>query len=279
MSRIEACFSALRQRGRAAVIPYVVAGDPPGVPTVDLLCALADGGADIIELGVPFSDPMSEGPVIQRAHERALEGGVRLRGVLDTVAAFRARNSHTPLLLMGYANPVERMGYAAFADRASAAGVDALLTVDIPPEEVARLNSELRRVGMDNIFLIAPTTPAARMDLIAREASGFIYYVSLKGVTGAANLDQEAVATQVAEIRRHTELPVCVGFGIKDGPSAAAVAAVADGVVIGSALVQRLADVAAQHDGGAGEGVAAVLDAARALLVEIRRHVDGDASA
>jgi tryptophan synthase alpha chain len=175
----------------------------------------------------------------------------------------------TPVLLMGYANPVEHMGYAAFADRAAAAGVDALLSVDVPPEEVLALNVELRRVGMDNIFLIAPTTPEARMDLIAREASGFIYYVSLKGVTGAGNLDQQAVAQQVALIRQHSSLPICVGFGIKDGPSAALVAQAADGVVVGSALVQLLADVA-----DAGGDREAILSAARELIVDIRRHVD-----
>lgn len=269
MSRLETCFSALRDGGRKAVVPYVVAGDPPGLDTVDLLCALADAGADVLELGVPFSDPMSEGPVIQRAHERALAGGVRLRGVLDIVSRFRERNGDTPLLLMGYANPVERMGYAEFADRAAAAGVDALLTVDIPPEEVSQLNIELRRGGLDNIFLIAPTTPASRMDLIAAEASGFIYYVSLKGVTGAANLDRQSVAEQLREIRKHTSLPVCVGFGIKDGPSAASVGAVSDGVVIGSALVQRLADSCE-----AGDAPEATLDVARALVREIRQHLD-----
>jgi tryptophan synthase alpha chain len=269
VSRIAARFEAIRAQGRKAVVPYLVVGDPPGVDTVELLCTLAEAGADVIELGVPFSDPMSEGPVIQRAHERALEAGTRLRSVLDTVARFRERDDTTPLLLMGYANPVVRMGYDVFADRAAAAGVDGLLTVDIPPEEVTRLNDELRRVGIDNIFLIAPTTPNERMDLIAGEASGFIYYVSLKGVTGAGNLDQASVAQQVAEIRRHTPLPVCVGFGIKDGPSAAAVSAVADGVVIGSALVQRLADVAAE-----GNGQGAVLMAAAEMLGDIRSHVD-----
>jgi tryptophan synthase alpha chain len=268
MSRLRERFEALRASGRRALVPYVVAGDPPGVDTVELLCTLADAGADVIELGVPFSDPMSEGPVIQRAHERALAAGIRLRGVLDMVRAFRERNDTTPLLLMGYANPVERLGYAQFADAAAAAGVDALLTVDIPPEEVARLNVELRRVGVDNIFLIAPTTPNERMDLIAAEAGGFIYYVSLKGVTGAGHLDQASVAEQVAEIRRHSQLPVCVGFGIKDGPSAAAVGAVADGVVIGSALVQRLADAAAEGGPGAARG------AAEAMLAEIREHLD-----
>lgn len=270
MSRIAQTFTALRERGRKAVIPYIVAGDPLADITVDLMLSLVEAGADIIELGVPFSDPMSEGPVIQRGHERALEKGIRLRTVIETVAAFREHNSTTPVLLMGYANPVEHMGHEAFADRAHAAGVDALLTVDVPPEEVAGLNTALRRVGMDNIFLIAPTTPAARMDLIAAEASGFIYYVSLKGVTGAANLDQASVAAQVSTIRSHSDLPVCVGFGIKDGPSAAAVAQVADGVVIGSALVQRLADVAQE-----GGDSMAIRDAAAKLVGEIRQHVDG----
>lgn len=269
MSRLATRFAALREQGRRALVPYVVAGDPDPSLTVELLCTLVDAGADVLEVGVPFSDPMSEGPVIQRAHERALEQGVRLRGVLETVARFRERDPETPLLLMGYANPVEHMGYATFADAAAAAGVDALLTVDIPPEEVGRVNRELRRVGMDNIFLIAPTTPPERMRLIASEASGFIYYVSLKGVTGAGHLDSAAVAQQLAEIRGHTELPVCVGFGIKDGPSAAAVAQVADGVVVGSALVQRIADAAAR-----GHDSAAILAQARELVADIRTHID-----
>lgn len=269
MSRLGPTFDTLRGEGRKAVIPYVVAGDPIADITVDLMHALADTGADVIELGVPFSDPMSEGPVIQRGHERALEHGIRLRHVIDTVAQFREQNDTTPVLLMGYANPVEHMGYGAFADRAAAAGVDALLTVDIPPEEVATVNTQLRRVGIDNILLVAPTTPSERRARIVGAASGFIYYVSLKGVTGAANIDQADVARQVDELRQHSSLPVCVGFGIKDGPSAATIAAVADGVVIGSALVQRLADVAAE--GGSRE---AVLAAARELVSDIRTHVD-----
>lgn len=269
MSRIAQRFESLRAEGRKAVIPYIVAGDPSAEITVDLMLALAEAGADVIELGVPFSDPMSEGPVIQRGHERALERGVRLRTALQIMREFRERDSTTPVLLMGYANPVEHMGHAAFADAAAEAGVDALLTVDIPPEEVRGLNTELQRVGMDNIFLIAPTTPAARMERIAGEASGFIYYVSLKGVTGAGHLDQASVAAQVHEIRQHSALPVCVGFGIKDGESAAQVAAVADGVVVGSALVQKLADVAAE-----GGDDAAVLAAAKAMLLDIRAHVD-----
>ena len=269
MSRIAAVFAALRASSRKAVVPYLIAGDPAADITVDLMLALVGAGADILELGVPFSDPMAEGPVIQRGHERALERGIRLRDVLDTVREFRERDVSTPVLLMGYANPVEHMGYEVFAERAAAAGVDALLTVDIPPEEVATVKRALTRVAMDNILLIAPTTPAERMRRIASEASGFIYYVSLKGVTGAANLDRQSVTEQVAEIRRHSDLPVCVGFGIKDGPSAAAIARAADGVVIGSALVQRLADVQA----GGGDR-AAVLAAAGAMIGDIRAHVD-----
>ena len=269
MSRIAGVFESLKADGRKAVIPYLVAGDPSLELTVDLMSALVSAGADIIEVGVPFSDPMAEGPVIQRGHERALDRGTRLRDVIELVRQFRERDSHTPVLLMGYANPVERMGYATVAESASSAGVDALLTVDVPPEEVASLNQELKSVGMDNIFLVAPTTPDARMDLIASEASGFIYYVSLKGVTGAGHLDLGSVSSQVAQLREHTSLPVCVGFGIKDGASAAAIADFADGVVVGSALVQKLADVAASG----GEG-ADILNAAGELVKEIRESVD-----
>lgn len=274
MSRIFDRFEALRASGRKAVVPYIVAGDPFADISVDLMHELVAAGADVIELGVPFSDPMSEGPVIQRGHERALERGIRLRSALEIVSEFRTKDNETPVLLMGYANPVEHMGYAPFADAASNCGVDALLTVDIPPEEVEGLNQELRRVGMDNIFLIAPTTPTSRMELIAAEASGFIYAVSLKGVTGAGHLDQASVAKQVDEIRQFTTLPVCVGFGIKDGESAATVAKTADGVVVGSALVDRLATVAAES----GEA-SSVLAAARELIGEIRTAVDQVAKA
>jgi len=272
VSRIAGCFRALATRGRKAVIPYIVAGDPaPGV-TVELMHRLVAAGADILELGVPFSDPMAEGPVIQLAHERALAQGMSLGGAIDLVREFRDADNRTPVLLMGYANPVERMGYAAFADAAAAAGVDALLTVDIPPEEVTPLNSELQRVGMDNIFLIAPTTPEARIAAIAATASGFIYYVSLKGVTGAGHIDTDEVASRVALMRRHSELPVAVGFGIKDAASARAVAAVADAVVVGSALVDHIAR-SSVSDGG----VDAAMRAAEALLAEIRRGVDSAA--
>ncbi|TXS95688.1 tryptophan synthase subunit alpha [Parahaliea maris] len=270
MSRIAGRFQELAAQGRKALIPYVVAGDPGVAVTVPLMHALVEAGADIIELGVPFSDPMSEGPTIQLAHERALANKVRLRDALDMVRAFREQDSTTPVLLMGYANPVERMGYAAFADAATAAGVDALLTVDIPPEEVAGVNAELHRVGMDNIFLIAPTTPDARIATITGQASGFIYYVALKGVTGAGHLDTADVAAHLARIRETTDLPLAVGFGIKDAASARAVAEVAEGVVVGSALVQRLAESAA-----AGASNEQTIAHAVELLSEIRRGIDG----
>ena len=273
MSRIASRFQQLAGEGRTALIPYIVAGDPGPATTVPLMHRLVEAGADIIELGVPFSDPMSEGPVIQLAHERALAAGTSLRDVIDMVREFRERDEATPVLLMGYANPVEHMGYDHFADAASAAGVDALLTVDIPPEEVSRVKAELQRVGLDNIFLVAPTTPEERIARIAGEASGFIYYVSLKGVTGAGHLDVEDVASHLASIRAHSNLPLAVGFGIKDAASASAVAAVADGVVVGSALVGGFA---AALEAGAGHDAAA--DAAIDLLAEIRRGVDEAAS-
>tara|TARA_R110000823_G_scaffold132777_10_gene261363 strand:+ start:13744 stop:14565 length:822 start_codon:yes stop_codon:yes gene_type:complete len=273
VSRIEARFRSLKEQGRTALIPYIVAGDPHPDVTVDLLHSLAAAGADIIEIGVPFSDPMSEGPVIQLAHERALEHRVSLKQVLGMVREFRLRDADTPLLLMGYANPLEHMGHAAFVDAASAAGVDGVLTVDIPPEEVAHLNTELKRAGMDNIFLVAPTTPDARVARIAAQASGFIYYVSLKGVTGAGHIDTEDVASHVAGIRRHCGLPVVVGFGIKDAQSAARVAAIADGVVVGSALV---ASVAAAVKAGKPNDEACA--AAANLLADIRRGIDNVAS-
>ncbi len=274
MSRIAERFRQLAASGRKALVPYVVAGDPDPAATVPLLHALVAAGADILELGVPFSDPMSEGPVIQKAHERSLARGTRLRAVLDMVREFRRDDADTPLLLMGYANPVEHMGYAAFADAAAAVGVDGLLTVDIPPEEVARVNRELTRVGMDNIFLVAPTTPEARLDLITREASGFIYYVSLKGVTGAGNLDVADVGSHLAAIRRHTPLPLCVGFGIKDAASAAAVAGSADGVVVGSALVDCYARAVE-----AGLDAEAARERVVALVAEIRSGIDAAVAA
>jgi len=273
VSRIAGRFQQLAQQGRTALIPYIVAGDPSLEVTVPLMHSLVECGADIIELGVPFSDPMAEGPVIQLAHERALANGTSLGKVLELVREFRRTDSTTPVLLMGYANPVMHMGYAKFADAAAAAGLDGLLTVDIPPEEVDDINAELRRVDMDNIFLVAPTTPAERIARITARASGFIYYVSLKGVTGAGHIDTSDVQDRVKAIRQHTKLPVAVGFGIKDAASASAIATVADGVVVGSALVNAMA---AEIEKGGRAGEARL--AAAQLLGAIRAGIDNAAS-
>jgi tryptophan synthase alpha chain len=240
MSRISACLKKLQAEGRQALIPYVTAGDPTPAITVPLMHAMVQAGADIIELGVPFSDPMADGPVIQRAAERALEHGTSLRDVLAMVAEFRRDDADTPLVLMGYLNPVEVMGYEAFAAAAAEAGVDGVLSVDLPPEEAAELVAALRQHSLDPIFLLAPTTDDARIEKICAMASGYVYYVALKGVTGAGGLDVAAVSDKLSQIRRHTSLPVGVGFGIKDADSAARVARVADAVVVGSALVQKV---------------------------------------
>jgi tryptophan synthase alpha chain len=269
VGRIAGRFAELAQAGRRALIPYIVAGDPFGDFTVQLMHRLVAAGADIIELGVPFSDPMAEGPVIARAHQRALEKGVSLRDVLAMVASFRQTDQQTPVLLMGYANPVEGMGYEQFARAAQEAGLDALLTVDMPPEEVEALNSELKQVGIDNIFLVAPTTPRERIEKIAEVATGFVYYVSFKGVTGAGLLDVDAVGQRLAEIRSCCDLPLAVGFGIRDPETAAAVARVADGIVVGSVIVQLMADQAE-----AGAGPDAVAESAAKLLAALRSGID-----
>ena len=269
MSRIAERFAALEQLNKCALIPYIVAGDPSFDATVALMHTLVAAGADIIELGVPFSDPMAEGPVIQLAHERALANGVSLNLVLAMVEKFRETDDNTPVLLMGYTNPVERMGYAKFADAARRVGVDALLTVDMPPEEVDALLVELKRNGLDNIFLVAPTTALQRIQKITEQASGFVYYVSLKGVTGVGHVDTAAVAKMVAEIRARCTLPVAVGFGIKDAETAAAVALVADGVVVGSALVDAVAEAAQK-----GDGIEEVTAAAAALVAYLRAGID-----
>lgn len=244
MSRLTACFQRLSAQGRKALIPYITAGDPQPAVTVPALHALVAAGADILELGVPFSDPMADGPVITQGHERALVHGTSLQDVLAMVSAFRAQDADTPVVLMGYLNPVEIMGYARFADAAAAAGVDGVLIVDLPPEEADELSLEYDRVGIDPIYLLAPTTTMARAARICAAARGYVYYVSLKGVTGAGSLDVDAVASRIAELRTVTQLPIGVGFGIKDATSAAAVAAHADGVVVGSVLVQRLGALA-----------------------------------
>jgi tryptophan synthase alpha chain len=238
MSRIAATFERLR--GRKALIPYVTAGDPYADVTPELMVGLADAGADVIELGVPFSDPMADGPVIQQASERALAKGIGLANVLQMVREFRAGNERTPVVLMGYANPIERYGIDRFVADAQSAGVDGVLVVDYPPEECEAFARTLQRRGIDPIFLLAPTSTDERIAHVGRIASGYVYYVSLKGVTGAGHLDTAAVAEMVPRIKARVQVPVGVGFGIRDAATALAVGRVADAVVIGSKLVQIL---------------------------------------
>ncbi|MDX1595171.1 MAG: tryptophan synthase subunit alpha, partial [Gammaproteobacteria bacterium] len=240
MSRIEGRFDTLRAGGRKALIPFVTAGDPEPAATVPLLHALVEAGADLLELGVPFSDPMADGPVIQRASERALAHHVTLHGVLDMVAAFREKDADTPVILMGYLNPIEAFGYAAFAEAAGRAGVDGILTVDAPPEEAEELAGVLGEHGIDPIFLLAPTSDAERIARIGACARGFVYYVSVKGVTGAGGFDLDAIAAKLEKIRAATGLPLGVGFGISDAERAAAVARIADAVIVGSVLVRQI---------------------------------------
>jgi tryptophan synthase alpha chain len=268
MSRIQKTFAALAAQGRKGLIPFITAGDPDPAKTVDFMHALAAGGADVIELGVPFSDPMADGPVIQRASERALARGVTLHGVLDDVRRFRERNDTTPVVLMGYANPIERMGADAFAAAAKAAGVDGVLVVDYPPEEAAGFASTLRALDIDPIFLLAPTSTDARIAEVGKIASGYVYYVSLKGVTGAGNLDVSDIAGKIPAIKSHVPVPVGVGFGIRDAATARAVAEVSDAVVIGSRLVQLL-------ETAAPEGAVAAL---QAFTAELRAALDGAAA-
>jgi len=248
MSRIAARFESLRERGRKALIPYITAGDPQPSVTVPLLHALVEAGADVLELGVPFSDPMADGPVIQAACERALEHHVSLHQVLDMVRSFREQDNETPVVLMGYLNPVEVMGYGTFAHAARTAGVDGVLTVDLPPEEASGLVTSLKAEQLDPIFLAAPNSDAERIRMMSENGSGFLYYVSFKGVTGANRLDVKSVADKLEQIRSNTRLPVGVGFGIRDAESAAQIAGFADAVVVGSALVNRIAELADQPD-------------------------------
>jgi tryptophan synthase alpha chain len=244
VSRIAPTLEKLAAQGRKALIPYVTAGDPYPEATVDVMLALAAGGADIIEFGVPFSDPMADGPVVQQASERALARGIRLDTVLGMVRAFRARDAQTPVVLMGYANPIERYdqrhGAGAFVAAARDAGVDGVLVVDYPPEECAEFAAALHSAGLDPIFMLAPTSTEDRIREVGRIATGYVYYVSLKGVTGAGHLDVAAVASALPRIRAHVNVPIGVGFGIRDAQTACAVARVADAVVIGSRLVQLL---------------------------------------
>ena len=265
MSRIAECFHRLREQKRKALVPYITAGDPTPQISVPLMHAMVESGADIIELGIPFSDPMADGPVIQAACERALEQKVSLRQVLELVRSFRERDKQTPVVLMGYLNPIEVMGYLKFAQAAIEVGVDGVLTVDLPPEEAQELVAVFRDVDLDPIFLIAPTSDEKRIRLICEVASGFIYYVSLKGVTGASTLNMDSVQQRLYEIRKHAKVPIGVGFGIKDATSAAAVAQVADAVVVGSALVRRIAANVQRVEAIAGE-VSALLSSMREAM-------------
>ncbi len=270
--RLKAAFA--RTAGRTALIPYITAGDPSVQATPLLMHALVEAGADVLELGVPFSDPMADGPVIQRAAERAIKRGVGLRKVLEMVAQFRQRDSGTPVVLMGYANPVERMGQRAFVDAAGQAGVDGVLVVDYPPEEIVDFAAQLGEAQIDPIFLLAPTSTEERIKKVAQVARGYVYYVSLKGGTGAGNIDTADVAERLAQIRKHVSLPVGVGFGIRDADIARSLAAHADAVVIGSKLIETMeqAVAAAQRDGMAdAEADASAIKAASDWLGTIRQ--------
>lgn len=264
MSRIQSTFTQLKADNKKALIPYITAGDPHPKHTVAIMHTLVDHGADIIELGVPFSDPMADGPVIQRASERALVHKVGLRKVLALVAEFREKDTKTPIVLMGYANPIEAMGVENFTKAAKQAGVDGVLTVDYPPEECEGFIEALNQHDMDSIFLLSPTTEASRIDLVVKQATGFLYYVSLKGVTGAANLDVEEVKSRVANIRQTTDLPIGVGFGVKDAATAKAVAAFSDAIVVGSRTVRTIEE----------SEEAALLDNIGALMDELRTAID-----
>ena len=272
MNRIDATFARLAADGRKALIPYVTAGDPSLDATLAIMESLKAAGADVIELGVPFSDPMADGPVIQRASERALARGVTLARVLELVKRFRVRDPTTPVVLMGYANPIEAMGIERFADQARDAGVDGVLVVDYPPEEALEFAAALGARGLAPIFLLSPTTPEARMDAVARMARGFVYYVSLKGVTGAGHLDTADVARKLAQIRRHVQIPVGVGFGIRDAASARAIALHADAVVIGARIIQEIESGPA-HDAAhrAGAWLAGIRAALDSIVVPAKR--------
>ena len=269
MSRIEQRFQAVAAAGKRALIPYIAAGDPGPQDTVPMMRALVESGADVLELGVPFSDPMADGRSIQAAYERSLLRGTTLASTLDMVAEFRCDDRHTPIVLMGYMNPIEAMGLHDFAARAAQAGVDGVLTVDLPVEEAEEAVESFSENGMDTIFLLSPTTPEARIGKICSIAGGFVYYVSLKGVTGAEHLDIHDVRRHVEIIRRHTELPVGVGFGVKNAEAAARVAEIADAVVVGSVLV----DVMGRPQPDASEKTSS----AAALLSSMRAAMDAPA--
>lgn len=268
MSRIDGTLAALKAQGRKALIPYVTAGFPFADITPDLMHGMVAGGADVIELGVPFSDPSADGPVIQKAGDRALSLGIGLVQVLEMVRSFRQANTHTPVVLMGYANPIEaydiKHGSGSFVREAAAVGVDGVLVVDYPPEECVEFASLLRKNGMDLIFLLAPTSTPERMEQVAKVASGYVYYVSLKGVTGAGTLDVSAVESMLPRIRQHVRIPVGVGFGIRDAATARAIGRVADAVVIGSKIIGLIDSLSREQ----------IVPAATGFLREIRAALD-----
>jgi len=270
VTRIGRCFETLRSQDRKALIPYVTAGDPGPDITVPLMHAMVESGADIIELGVPFSDPMADGPVIQRASERALAHHTSLHKVLEMVAEFRRQDDNTPVVLMGYLNPVEVMGYKEFARAAHEAGVDGTLIVDLPPEEADDFVATLHARPLDTIFLLAPTSTDERIAKICAAASGFVYYVSLKGVTGAASLDVNSVAGKLAHIRKHTKMPIGVGFGIKDPATAAQIARIADAVIVGSALVKTIESLLDKPD--------RIIEEISSRITAMRKAMDEDDS-
>jgi tryptophan synthase alpha chain len=264
MSRIQKTFADLQSKKKKALITFITAGDPAPELTVPLLHALVESGADILELGMPFSDPMAEGPVIQRANERALKFNVGMHDVLGYVREFRKTDQHTPVVLMGYANPIERMGVDRFVTESKAAGADGAIVVDYPPEEASEFAQKLKAQDMDLIFLLAPTSTEQRIKQVAQISSGFSYYVSLRGVTGAGHIDTAEVASRLEAIREHVKLPIGVGFGIRDGATAKAVASVSDAVVIGSRIIQELENTPKEQ----------AVTAVKAFLAEIRSAID-----
>ena len=264
MSRIQGRFEALARAKRKALIPYITAGDPHPSLTVPLMRGMVEAGADILELGVPFSDPMADGPVIQRAGERALKHGVGLSDVLRFVTEFRKSDTETPIVLMGYANPIEAMGVDKFVAAAAAAGVDGVIVVDYPPEECEQFAAQAKKAGIDPIFLLAPTSTDKRIEQVGRVGSGYLYYVSLRGITGASNIDLSDVAARIPKIRATTRLPIGVGFGIRDAESAKRVAQSADAVVIGSRIIQEI------EAGASDQAVSRV----KAFLKPIREALD-----
>jgi len=267
MNRITRRFEALKEQNRKALVTYIINGDPRPEVTLDAMHAMVASGVDIIELGIPFSDPMAEGPVIQLGHERALVHNTSLTGSFEVVKEFRKTDQDTPIIFMGYANPIERMGYDEFAKNAVDAGLDGVLTVDLPHEEAKNLDAELKQAGLENIFLLAPTTTQKRIHQVLSFASGFVYYVSLKGVTGAGNIDLDAVADKVNMIKEKTDLPVCVGFGIKDAASAKAISEHSDGVVVGSVIVNKMGELA-------NESSDVIVGAVSDIVSDIRSGLD-----